>query len=75
VIARIAPMEGLLPDLDDAAAINAQLYIPLQPGRPPGAKPSGPPVASARPGAPEEPAVAHDYRHEANLVTPVVAAR
>jgi len=51
------------------------LYIPLQPGRPPGAKPNGPPVASARPTTPEAAPVAHDYRHEATLVTPVVAAR
>jgi cell division protein FtsI (penicillin-binding protein 3) len=37
VIARIAPMLGLLPDLQDAAQINQELTIPLQPGRPPGA--------------------------------------
>ncbi|MCW3477929.1 peptidoglycan D,D-transpeptidase FtsI family protein, partial [Limobrevibacterium gyesilva] len=46
VIARIGPMLGLLPDLDNAAAIQAQLAIPLQPGRPPGAKPAGPPGAA-----------------------------
>ncbi len=74
VIARIAPMEGLLPDTDDAATINAQLYIPLQPGRPPGAKPSGPPIASARPMTPTPAVVAptnappRDYKHEASLV-------
>ncbi len=45
VIARIGPMLGLLPDVENAATINAQLSIPLQPGRPPGAKPSpGAPV-------------------------------
>jgi cell division protein FtsI (penicillin-binding protein 3) len=40
VIARAAPMLGLLPDIDDAAAIKAALAIPLEPGRPPGARPS-----------------------------------
>jgi len=38
VIARAAPMLGLLPDTDDAEAIKAALAIPLEPGRPPGAK-------------------------------------
>ena len=37
VIARIAPMLGMLPDIQDAPAINQALYIPLQPTRPPGA--------------------------------------
>ena len=37
VIARIGPMLGLLPDIQDAPAINQALYIPLQPGRPAGA--------------------------------------
>jgi cell division protein FtsI (penicillin-binding protein 3) len=54
VIARVAPMLGLLPDLQDAAAINQALYIPLQPARPPGA--SRPAVAP--PGEPHTPAVA-----------------
>ena len=31
VIARIAPMLGMLPDIQDAPAINQALYIPLQP--------------------------------------------
>jgi cell division protein FtsI (penicillin-binding protein 3) len=31
VIAKIAPMLGLLPDTQDATAIDQQLYIPLQP--------------------------------------------
>ena len=48
VIARIGPMLGLLPEIENAAAINAQLAIPLQPGRPAGAKPAVP----ARPGIP-----------------------
>jgi cell division protein FtsI (penicillin-binding protein 3) len=46
VISRIAPMLGLLPDIQDAPAINQALYIPLQPGRPAGA-PRGPVTAAA----------------------------
>ena len=77
VIARIAPMEGLLPDIEDAPTINAALAIPLQPGHPPGVKtgpqppprPGEPPVASAP--KPEPPP--HDYKHEASLVMPVAA--
>ena len=46
VIARIGPMLGLLPDIQDAPAINQALYIPLQPGRPAGA-PRGPVTAAA----------------------------
>ena len=42
VIARIGPMLGLLPDIKDAATINQELSIPLQPGRPPGAVALGP---------------------------------
>jgi cell division protein FtsI (penicillin-binding protein 3) len=37
VIARMAPMMGMLPDTKDAPEINQALYIPLQPARPPGA--------------------------------------
>jgi len=37
VIARMAPMEGMLPDIKDESSINQALYIPLEPGRPPGA--------------------------------------
>jgi cell division protein FtsI (penicillin-binding protein 3) len=48
VIARTAPMLGLLPDLQDAAAINQELFIPMQPGRPPGA-PAAPVVADMKP--------------------------
>jgi len=51
VIARIAPMLGLLPDTQDMAAIQQQLYIPLQPARgyvPPKLAPwPGEPVPSA----------------------------
>ncbi|HET6610089.1 MAG TPA: penicillin-binding transpeptidase domain-containing protein [Rhodopila sp.] len=42
VIARIGPMMGMLPDIADKAQIDASLYIPLQPGRPPGAAARGP---------------------------------
>jgi cell division protein FtsI (penicillin-binding protein 3) len=86
VIARIAPMLGMLPDIQDAPAINQALYIPLQPGRPPAA-PRGPVTASA-PGAPvPRPALsvpvtplaparpmARDPRHDAALPRPVVGA-
>jgi cell division protein FtsI (penicillin-binding protein 3) len=59
VIARIGPMLGLLPDTQDAPAINQSLYIPLQPARPPGA-PRGPVTAAtqepgAKPGAGAKP--------------------
>jgi cell division protein FtsI (penicillin-binding protein 3) len=47
VIARIAPMLGLLPDTQDAPAINQALYIPLQPGRPAGAQ-RGPVTAAGQ---------------------------
>jgi cell division protein FtsI (penicillin-binding protein 3) len=45
VIARVAPMLGMLPDIQDAPAINQALYIPLEPGRPAGA-PRGPLTAA-----------------------------
>ncbi len=51
VIARIGPMLGLLPETDTAAATQASLAIPLQPGRPPGAA-AGVPKAAAPPVAP-----------------------
>lgn len=47
VIARIGPMLGLLPDIQNAPAINASLFIPLQPGRPPGAPARGPMTANS----------------------------
>jgi cell division protein FtsI (penicillin-binding protein 3) len=50
VIARVAPMLGLLPDIQDAPAINQALYIPLQPARPAGAS-RGPMAAAAPPAA------------------------
>jgi cell division protein FtsI (penicillin-binding protein 3) len=42
VIARVAPMLGMLPDIQDAPEINQALAIPLEPGRPPGAVARGP---------------------------------
>jgi cell division protein FtsI (penicillin-binding protein 3) len=42
VIARIGPMLGMLPDIQDMPAINQALAIPLQPGRPAGAPARGP---------------------------------
>ena len=45
VIARMAPMMGLLPDIQDAPEINQALSIPLEPGRPPGAPARGPGTA------------------------------
>lgn len=78
VIARIAPMLGMLPDLQDAPAINQALSIPLQPGRPPGAprlpltaggaENMGKPRLTVAP-TPLVPArpLSHDARHEASL--------
>src|SRR5262249_28920456 len=48
VIARIGPMLGMLPDTQDAPAINQALSIPLEPGRPPGAVARGPGAADAK---------------------------
>ncbi len=45
VIARMAPMMGMLPDIQDAPEINQALSIPLEPGRPPGAPARGPGTA------------------------------
>ncbi|HTI83597.1 MAG TPA: penicillin-binding protein 2 [Acetobacteraceae bacterium] len=42
VIARIGPMLGMLPDIQNAATINQQLAIPLEPARPTGAVARGP---------------------------------
>jgi cell division protein FtsI (penicillin-binding protein 3) len=90
VIARVAPMLGMLPDIQGAPAINQSLYIPLQPGRPAGA-PRTPVAAAApektaplpvKPGltlpattlAPARPGK-RDARHEAALpASPVVGA-
>jgi cell division protein FtsI (penicillin-binding protein 3) len=53
VIARIAPMLGMLPDIQDAPTINQALYIPLQPGRPAGSTARGPLTAAAPETAPK----------------------
>jgi cell division protein FtsI (penicillin-binding protein 3) len=79
VIARIAPMLGMLPDIQDAPAINQALFIPLEPHRPAGVVARGPltvsaPGTSARPAltipvtplAPARP-MGHEPRHEANV--------
>lgn len=47
VIARIGPMLGMLPDIQDMPEINQALAIPLEPGRPPGAPARGPGSAPA----------------------------
>ncbi|MDE2197764.1 MAG: penicillin-binding protein 2 [Rhodospirillales bacterium] len=81
VIARIGPMLGLLPQLDNAAEIQASLAIPLEPGVPPGATGSLPPRGLVplvtRAANPPPPVVSafppHDYRHQASLVTPAIA--
>jgi cell division protein FtsI (penicillin-binding protein 3) len=56
VIARMAPMMGMLPDIQDAPEINQVLAIPMEPGRPPGAPVRGPGTTepqTAGAGAPE----------------------
>jgi cell division protein FtsI (penicillin-binding protein 3) len=84
VIARVAPMLGMLPDIQDAPAINQALYIPLEPGRPAGA-PRGPLTAAtperavpaaARPLPVTPLAPAHpirDPRREADVPPPAAA--
>jgi cell division protein FtsI (penicillin-binding protein 3) len=47
VIARIGPMLGMLPDLQNMPAINQALAIPLEPGRPAGVTARGPANANA----------------------------
>lgn len=49
VIARIGPMLGMLPDIQNMAAINQSLSVPLQPGRPPGVPARGPQSTPAAP--------------------------
>ncbi len=64
VIARIGPMLGLLPEIENAAAINAQLAIPLQPGRPGSApRPAAPAATQAPAGAAPIPAPRPAARH------------
>jgi cell division protein FtsI (penicillin-binding protein 3) len=79
VIGRIGPMLGLFPATADAAAIQASLAIPLQPGHGYGMPARHEvPTAAARPdaGRPQPAAgsapvpASHDPRHEATLPTP-----
>ncbi len=70
VIARIAPMLGLLPETTNAAAIQASLAIAMQPGRPAGAphdtpRPAAPPPAPATVSTPAP--VREPRTHEAAL--------
>ncbi len=75
VIARIGPMLGLFPQLENAAAIHASLYMPLQPGHGPIHAPAvsavspAPKVqpALAQPAGPHVTPTPHDPRHEAEL--------
>ncbi len=81
VIARIGPMLGLLPQIDNAAAIEASIAIPLEPTRgstpmahaappaTPNPKPVVRPAQSQEPAQPATPA-ARDIRHEASFVVP-----
>jgi cell division protein FtsI (penicillin-binding protein 3) len=48
VIARVGPMLGLMPDMQNAATINQALAVPLQPARPASA-PRGPAIATDKP--------------------------
>jgi cell division protein FtsI (penicillin-binding protein 3) len=71
VIARIAPMLGMLPDIQDAPVINQALYIPLEPGRPAGAAARGPRTVAVR-----EKAAPSAVRPELTVpVTPLAPAR
>ncbi len=86
VIARVAPMLGMLPDIQDAPQINQALYIPLQPARP-APVPHAPVTASTPPApaprpvltvpvsplAPAHP-IARDPRREAALPSAPSAA-
>jgi cell division protein FtsI (penicillin-binding protein 3) len=73
VIARSAPMLGLLPDVEDAPAVQSSLAISLEPGH------GAPATAAARSAVPIITAptvpVLHDLRHEASVVVPAHAVR
>jgi cell division protein FtsI (penicillin-binding protein 3) len=68
VIADIAPMLGMLPDLVDMPAINQALAIPLQPGRPPGATARGP--GSPGPAPAVDAAAKALHQNKPNLTVP-----
>ena len=76
VIGRIAPMLGMLPELDNMAQINQSLAMPLQPTRP---ARTGVPVAGKSPAIPAKSVpnaarAVRDPRHEAQVpVEPVPA--
>ncbi len=70
VIARVAPMLGMLPDTQDAPAINQALFIPLQPSRPAGVG-RGPMAASG----PEKPVVPTARPVLTGPATPLAPAR
>ncbi len=72
VIARVAPMLGLLPDIQDAPEINQALAIPLEPGRPPGAFARGPGVVEPAKELPPAQPGRRDTRREAAVATPAV---
>ncbi|MDT7950586.1 MAG: penicillin-binding protein 2 [Acetobacteraceae bacterium] len=80
VIARIAPMLGLMPETTNAAAIQATLSMPLNPGRPAGwheapAKPAAPATPpGVPPGAPmvKLPAPVGPHQREASYVPAAV---
>ena len=74
VIARIGPMLGLLPDTENAPAIQAALSIPMEPARPAGAR-AALPAATVQPRSPPPPAAVRDMRHEAMWQAPSVASR
>jgi cell division protein FtsI (penicillin-binding protein 3) len=73
VIARIGPMLGLMPETTNAAAIQASLAMPLQPGHPAHAVPiARAPAATPAPSTVNTPAPPRDPRqHEASLVQAV----
>ena len=78
VIARTAPMLGLFPQIEQAAAIQASLAIPLQPGRPAGSRASpapvresGRPMASSGPRNPARPPVGAAATPIPTLAAPV----
>jgi cell division protein FtsI (penicillin-binding protein 3) len=88
VIARAAPMLGMLPDTQGAPQINAALSIPLEPSRPAGAVARGPASAAAEEAAarstkpaltlpatalPPARPVLRDPKREAAVLQPVAA--
>jgi cell division protein FtsI (penicillin-binding protein 3) len=54
VIERVGPMLGLMPEITNAAQINALLAVPMQPARPPGALRTPPIYVAPKPEKPEK---------------------